>query len=93
MQLPVGTPEAPPILDVCAQFLFLVLQPRLRYPLKEAAILLAISERQLRYRVDNGEIHPVWEGDKLLFTFQELKRYAFRDHDSIPHASKKRVKK
>jgi hypothetical protein len=43
VQMPVGTPEAPPILDVCAQFLFLVLQPRLRYPLKEAAILLAIS--------------------------------------------------
>jgi hypothetical protein len=81
VEVPGETADAPPIHGIYAQNLRLI--PRLRYPMAEAAWLLAISERYLRYRVDAGDIVPVYDGDKPLFTIQELQRYASRSHLSM----------
>jgi hypothetical protein len=61
---------------------------RRRYTLEEAAEQLAISIRQLRYRMDEEEIDVVWEGDKPLITHQEIERYAAEDHASVPPEAK-----
>jgi hypothetical protein len=51
---------------------------------------LGISDRQLQYRVDANEIHPVYDGTKLLFELRELKRYAAEDHASVPPEAKEK---
>ena len=91
VELPGEGPSDPPIHNVYARYLMLV--PRLRYPLLEAAWLLGISDRQLQYQVDAGEIHPVYDGDKPLFTLQELKRYAAQNHASPPRKAKRQVER
>lgn len=91
VELPGGSLSEPPIHGVYAHYLVLI--PRLRYPLLEAAWLLGISERLLQYRVDAGEIQSVYDGDKPLFELRELKRYAAENHASLPRKAKKQVEK
>jgi hypothetical protein len=90
-EMPEGSTEDPPIHSVYARTLSLL--PRMRYPMAEAAWLLGISERLLQYRVAAEEIHPVYEGDKPLFMYQELQRYAVQNHASLPRKTKQQVER
>jgi excisionase family DNA binding protein len=59
------------------------LPQKLRYTRREAAIQLAVSVRTVDYRVASGELKPVRDGKRVLFTRQELDRFARRDHPAI----------
>jgi hypothetical protein len=51
-----------------------------RYDLAEVAILLRTSVRTLRYRIDQGLLSVIYEGDKIYVTRAEVLRYGKLSH-------------
>jgi len=55
---------------------------RILYPRREAAELLAMSVRTLDQYAKVGEIHPRYQGGKVVYHRSELERFARMNHCS-----------